>query len=183
MRFANRPRAVVITTLLLLGLVGVSVLLTVYANTAAPREGALAQFEENGVTVAIGWEVDRAGQTWLIGAFTPMLEHFHLYSKDLPRNGINGRGRPTLLEVSLSGSIATLGALVDDPPAIEIYSLIQQSIPVYPDGPVTLRMPIALNSAASAPTELSVTYMACSLETCFMPVVDKRISVMIPAAR
>lgn len=182
MRLLHHLRAIAVSMFLLLGLVGAYVLLNVQ-DTSTTRRGALANFEENGVTVALSWEMDPAGQAWLVGTFTPMLEHFHLYSKDLPRNGINGRGRPTLLEIASLGSIATVGAVVDSPQVMEIYSLIQQSVPVYPDGPVTLRMPIESKSGASELTELSVTYMACSLETCLVPVVDKHFSVSIPVER
>src|SRR5438552_3527953 len=59
----------------------------------------LAEFTENGVAVEITLSQDKPGHRSLTAVFTPTDKDFHLYSKDLPRNGIQGVGRPTLLEV------------------------------------------------------------------------------------
>ena len=41
-------------------------------------------------------------------------EGYHLYSSSLPRNGIDGLGRPTLVEVKQSDEFAEVGPLISD---------------------------------------------------------------------
>jgi len=74
-----------------------------------------------------------------------------------------------------------IGPLAADRETLDFYSeAAKQALPVYPDGPVTLRLPVKVSgNTASAPAELSVTYAACSRTTCLTPVVDKRITVAI----
>jgi hypothetical protein len=142
----------------------------------------LAAFSENGVTVKIALEQDTAEHISLVGTLTPERAHFHLYSKDLPRDGIRGQGRPTLLEIIAPSEVKPIGTLLADQPTEDHYSrAIEQSLPVYPAGPVILRLPIELpTSSAALSAELSVTYMACSEDTCLTPVVDKHVTVVIP---
>ena len=137
---------------------------------------SVTTFTENGVAVEIVVQIEPSGQGWLSGTFTPLEEHFHLYSNDLPRNGLNGQGRPILLEIISPGHLKTIGALQANQQTI----LRAQGLLVYPDGPVTLSLPIAWTESTSTSTELSVTYMACSEELCLKPVIDKRVSVEIP---
>ena len=142
---------------------------------------SLTSFTENGVTADIALERDQAGQIWLAGAFTPTQARFHLYSKDLPGNGLNGLGRPTLLEIVSADGPTTVGPLMANQPTSEYYiEPLGQTFPVYPDGAVTLRRPIELpDSKGTVPTELSITYMACSAGVCLPPVIDKRVTVTI----
>jgi hypothetical protein len=184
----SRHRRMVVTALLVVSIVGSGYGLLRQRDQAAVQPAAvspwraLASFTENGVTVAIALENDPSGQAWLVGTFTPVQEHFHLYGKDLPKDGIRGQGRPTLLEITASSRVKPIGALVANQPTVSYFNrAIEQSVPIYPDGPVTLRLPIGLSkSDAAVPTELSVTYMSCSAEICLVPVVDKRVSVVIP---
>jgi len=188
MRLLSRHRRVVVTALLVVSIVGGGYGLLRQRNQAAVQPAAvslwrpLASFTENGVMVAIALENDPSGQAWLVGTFTPVQEHFHLYSKDLPKEGIHGQGRPTLLEIAASSRVKPIGSLVADQPTVSHFvRAIEQSVQIYTDGPVTLRLPIALSkSDAAVPTELSVTYMSCSEQTCLVPVVDKRVSVGLP---
>jgi len=125
-------------------------------------------------------QLQPSGQGWLSGTFTPLEAGFHLYSHDLPRNGLYGQGRPTLLEIVSAGRIQLTGALVANQQTV----LWAQGLLVYPAGPVTLSWPIEwVESSAAAPTELSITYMACNADTCLKPVIDKRVSVEIPDLR
>ena len=142
----------------------------------------LASFSENDVRVEISLEKDAAEQYWLVGTFTPLRAHFHLYSKDLPKSGVLGQGRPTLLEIVNSDAIRSIGPLMADRTTVEHYSqVIEQSLLVYPEGPVNLRMRVALTEgSARQASELSVTYMACSDELCLTPVIGKHISVSLP---
>src|SRR5881409_38358 len=74
------------------------------------------------------------------------------------------------------------GPLVADQPTIELQvAALGLTFPVYPEGAVTLRLPVILTSKDSATAVLSVTYMACSDRVCLAPVIDKRIAVRIPA--
>jgi hypothetical protein len=145
-------------------------------ESSATPSSTLATFTENGVMVEIVAQLKPSGQGWLSGTFTPREAGFHLYSNDLPRNGLNGQGRPTLLEIVSPGHLKTTGALQANQPTV----LRAQGLLVYPDGPITLSLPIVWAESTSTATELSVTYMACSEELCLKPVIDKRVSVEIP---
>jgi hypothetical protein len=142
----------------------------------------LAAFRENDVQVDIVLEKDPSGRAWLAGTFTPTREHFHLYSKDLPKGGLQGQGRPTLLEIISPSQVTPIGALMASLPPEGHYTPVRgQALPVYPEGPVTLRLQIELPvSGGPVRTELSVTYMACDKDICLTPVMDKRVSVVIP---
>ena len=175
-------------TLLVVGVLGVYALFRPHdqadrheAEASPAQPQSLADFSENGVTVDIALEKDAPEHAWLIGTFTPERAHFHLYSKDLPRAGIQGQGRPTLLEIVAPSEVKPIGPSQVDRPLEDHYvRALEQSLPVYPAGPVTLRLPIELPPGADPlPAELSVTYMSCSDDTCLMPVNDKRIAVVI----
>jgi hypothetical protein len=141
----------------------------------------LTRFAEHEVAVEIALERDRSGKTWLVGTYTPSRAGFHLYGKDLPKAGIHGVARPTLLELVSSASIKPAGPLVADRPTIDLHvAALGSTFPVYPKGAVTLRLPVTLTARDSATAELSVTYMSCSDRTCLAPVIDRRIAVRIP---
>jgi hypothetical protein len=141
---------------------------------------------ESGVTVGIAISQDASRRAWIIGTFTPDDSGFHLYSKDLPRTGIRGLGRPTRLDVVRSKSIATDGPLVANQPVRTLREEgLGQTLRVYPDGPVTLRQPVRLSVNASDSATLvtlSITYMACSKRVCLPPVVGRQVEVAIPRA-
>jgi hypothetical protein len=135
---------------------------------------------ENDVEVKISITKYSSGQLYLSGTFRPMRPGFHLYSKDLPKAGLQGLGRPTLIEVNTSGSIKIIGVLEADQPVNNIYvNALDLSFPVYPAGPVKLGVPFEL-TGNSAFIELSITYMACSDQTCLPPVIDKPVYIQVP---
>jgi len=141
----------------------------------------LTRFAEHEVAVEIALERDQFGKAWLVGTYTPSRATFHLYGKDLPKSGIHGVARPTLLELVSSTSIRPAGPLVADQPTVDLHvAALESTFPVYPAGAVTLRLPVTLTARDSATAQLSVTYMACSERTCLAPVIDKRIAVRIP---
>jgi len=141
----------------------------------------LTRFAEHEVAVEIALERDQSGKTWLAGTYTPSRAMFHLYAKDLPKAGIHGVARPTLLELVSSTSIRPAGPLVADQRTVDLHvAALESTFPVYPAGAVTLRLPVTLTARDSATAVLSVTYMACSDRTCLAPVIDKRIAVTIP---
>jgi hypothetical protein len=74
-------------------------ILTTHASCtpAYSERVALASFTENYVDVSIYLERNSAGNYFLSGTFRPPTG-YHLYSKDIPLTGVNGLGRPTLIE-------------------------------------------------------------------------------------
>ena len=139
----------------------------------------LAAFSQNSVSVAIALQQEASGNTFLTATFTP-ISGDHLYSKDIPREGVDGEGRPTLLELTLQSALRATGELkasVED----EVFSTGPEALKVYPSGPVTLRLPVSLPAGRGwYDDQVSVTYMACSQTTCKAPVVGKIVRVLIP---
>jgi hypothetical protein len=148
-----------------------------------PRRWEVASFTARDVAVVVSVERDGAGKTWLAGRFTPTRPGFHLYGKDLPKQGLRGIGRPTLLEIVASPGMRAAGPLeADRAPADLTVDVLGLKFPAYPAGPVTLRQPVAFTRPGRTTAELSVTYMACTEGTCLAPAIDKRFSVTIPEA-
>ena len=159
------------------------ILLGAGAARVQSQRWLLTKFAEHDVAVEIALERSPSGKTWLVGTYTPSQAIFHLYGKDLPKSGIHGVARPTLLELVSSTSVRAAGPLVADQPTIDLQvASLGESFPVYPEGAVTLRLPVTLTAQHSATAVLSVTYMACSDRICMAPVIDKRIAVRIPAS-
>ncbi len=91
-------------------------------------------------------------------------------------------GRPTLLELTPNSHMKATGPLTENKkpqaPDFEPKELL-----VYPQGPVTLSLPVDLPPGAEwVEDELSVTYMACSASQCKPPVEAKIVPVRIPGA-
>jgi hypothetical protein len=159
-----------------------TLVLAACAKSPAPATGKsypLATSTGNFVTVTISLDRDAAGQAWLSAAFVPMEPQFSLYGKDLPRKGVNGLGRPTLLELVPGSRLQAMGPLSEsvaskqgDGPA---------GLLLYPPGPVTLRLPVGLPEVEGwFDDQVSVTYMACSGGICKFPVEGKRIPIRAP---
>jgi thiol-disulfide isomerase/thioredoxin len=148
-------------------------------NEWAPkrRERALASFVENGVRVSIHLERDWRGAAWLAGEFAPLSPDVHLYATELPSNGIEGLGRPTRLRVG-RGSVRVLGpAVANRPVVLDRLEELDLTLPVYPAGSVTVRVPVAFDDASPARTDVYVSYMACSPQGCLRPVIDRAVAV------
>jgi len=164
-----------------LGLASAVIVLGVGGARLQSERWLLTRFAQHDVAVEIALERDQAGKAWLVGTYTPSKATLHLYGKDLPRAGIHGVARPTLLELVSSASIRPAGPLVADQPTVDLHvAALETTFPVYPAGAVTLRLPVTLTASNNAAAELSVTYMACSDRTCLAPVIDRRITVTIP---
>lgn len=139
-----------------------------------------ASFTENGVRVTLTLEGNSSGAAWLSAQFAPTEDDVHLYSKDLPRTGIDGLGRPTRVDADASSSIQLTGAGVADRPIqLDVIPALNVSVPIYPAGPVTLRFPA--KRSGRGPAVFRVSYMGCGLRGCLAPVVDRRLSVALPA--
>jgi len=148
-----------------------------------PRVAELASFVEHGVRVSIGLNRDRSQGLWLSGTFAPTSAGTHLYSVDLPPRGIEGLGRPTRLSVAAGSGLRPVGAAIADRPVIqERIPELNTVLPVYPDGPVTVLLPVVTTSPAPAIVDVSISYMACGSNGCLAPVIDKRLAIAVPAA-
>jgi hypothetical protein len=141
----------------------------------------LASFTENSVTVTLALELDSAGQTWLAATFMPTDPACHLYSKDTPPDGVDGLGRPTLLELAPGSQMQAAGPLTES--AAAQVSAEAAGLFEYPAGPVTLRLPVTLPPGAGWVDEsVSITYMACGSGSCWPPVIGKVVPVRVPGA-
>jgi len=160
---------------ILLSVVGVSC-------TSAPSEQiSLASFTENHVEVSIFLERNSAGEYLLSARFTPP-PGYHLYSKDIPVAGIEGVGRPTLLELTPNSQLSAIGELLESVKAQEP-DFEPQALLIYPSGPVTLSLPVELPSGSDwTEGEVQVTYMACSASQCKLPIVAKKVLIAVPGA-
>ena len=141
----------------------------------------LASFEEKDVAVQIGLEIDAAGQAWLAATFTPLEAGYHLYAMDTPRQGVDGLGRPTLLELVPGSQLQAAGPLTAnlEPQPAEG----EEGLFVYPVGPVTLRLPVTLPPGMDwVDEQVSVTYMTCSGNSCSPPVQGRLVPIRVPGA-
>lgn len=142
----------------------------------------LTTFSQNSVEVVVKLQRAVDGQISLTATFTPVEPGFHLYSKDIPRYGVNGLGRPTLLELGGNSKMQALGALIESVGA-GISSADPSGVLIYPDGPVTLTLPVHLPPGNTwAADEISLTYMACSAGGCKAPVQGQTVPVKVPGA-
>ena len=140
---------------------------------------ALASFTENYVQVSILLEREPAGGYVLSATFTPT-DGYHLYSKDIPITGVDGLGRPTLLELTESSQLKAIDGLFESVKAEEP-EFEPKDLLVYPSGTVTLSLPIELPSGSEWVNEsVKVTFMACNDNECKPPVMRKIVSIRIP---
>jgi hypothetical protein len=150
------------------------------ACTTAPQMPVqLATFTENYVHVSISLEQLLEGNYVISATFTPP-DGYHLYSKEIPVHGINGIGRPTLLELTTESQLKALGSLTENVPA-ESFFFEHREFQVYPLGAVTLSLRVELPQGRGwINDELKITYMACSSNLCKPPVEGKTVSVRVP---
>lgn len=152
----------------------------------------LAQFSDQGVTVVIGVKDRTATQATLVATLTPEQPGFHLYSIDLPADGIQGVGRP--ISLTVQGSLSASGPLAAQTKATTLrLAGTDLTLPVYPDGPVTVDLPVAIGAqsgatgqsgqsmpgAQSGATAL-VGYAACSESACLPPVSGHAVQLTLP---
>ncbi|MFE2914378.1 hypothetical protein [Kitasatospora indigofera] len=136
-----------------------------------------AEFEGNGVGVAVRLDRDTDGAERLRVTFRPQESGFHLYSVDLPAGGVSGLGIPTRLAVR--GGLAADGPPTADRPLRTVSPAgLDVELPVYPDGPVTLTLPVHRTGEARA--EAVVSYGACSEGRCLIPVFDQALGFALP---
>lgn len=151
---------------------------------AAPpsfQTGRLATLDEANATIQIELQRDAGGQAVLAAIFQPKKPDLHLYSKDTPRIGIDGLGRPTLLELAAGAPIEPRDSLSVDAEAYpEPDGITDEPLLIYPAGPVTLRLPIEA-PASGMDVPVALTYMLCSNNGyCTPPVENKQLTLRIP---
>ena len=151
----------------------------IHGRTVAPYQ--LAVFSQNYVSVKVFLQKDSDEKSFLAATFTPE-SGYHLYSKDIPREGVYGEGRPTLLELIPGSHMHSSGELTASAEA-EVSDMGTDALLVYPAGPVTLRLQVSLPPGVGwYDDKVSITYMACSQSTCRTPVIGIQIPVRVPGA-
>jgi cytochrome c biogenesis DsbD-like protein len=157
----------------------VGLLLTVggCSSSAATTTLATATRAQASVTVRASL-IDRGSDGWqLTVQFVPPSPGFHLYSLSLPNGGVQGLGIPTRL--SVRGALTAAGAVTADQPTQQLdMPALGVKLPVYPDGPVTLTLPVRRTDGPTA--QIVVSYGACSSATCLAPVIDEAIPLAVP---
>ena len=145
-------------------------------DTTFTERVRLTEFASSGVRVAVFMESDSQGQPLLRATFTPTDEGFHVYSKDLDPKTTGGVGMATRLELLPHPSIRAAGQLFADR-APESH----QGLDIYPDGPVSLRLPIQFVGAdTNIAAQVAVSYMACKTDgVCLRPVERQILNVQI----
>ena len=140
----------------------------------------LATSAENKVDVTINLTRDDSGQFILSATFSPQVLDMHLYSKEIPINGVDGLGRPTLLELAEGSALKANGELTESVLSSQA-PLDPNGLILYPAGPVTLSLPVLLPEGNNwINDEILVTYMACDDLGCRAPVQQKPIAIKIP---
>lgn len=136
-----------------------------------PAADLRAEYREGGVTVTLLLHDGNLSAT-----YTPDQAGFHLYSAAMPPDGLDGLGRPTVL-VAGRGLTATGEAVADREPTTLREIELGVDLPVYPDGPVTLTLPV---TDSGSPVEAIIGYAACSATQCLMPVTAKTVRLVAP---
>ena len=164
---------------LLIALFGVSC--TAPIRETARSAISLASFTENDVQVFIQLGTDKETGSSLSATFIPP-DGYHLYSKDIPVAGLDGLGRPTLLELLPESHVTALSELMESVEP-QIPEFEPKELLVYPSGTVTLSLRVELPPGRDwVADSVRITYMACSDSLCKPPVVGKMVPVRIPAA-
>ncbi|MFI0366420.1 hypothetical protein ACH35V_00990 [Actinomadura sp. 1N219] len=106
--------------------------------------------------------------------FRPTRPGFHIYGLELPPGGL---GIPT--EVNVRAGLEAKGVPSADEAVrqLELPSLGAR-LPVYPDGPVTISLPVRRTGDTA---EIVVSYGACSRTVCLEPVIDRTTTLPLPA--
>ena len=150
----------------------------VFASDSGNGSARVAGFSDSGVTVTIAVKDRSAQHATLAATFTPDRPGFHLYSIDLPPQGIQGVGRPTSL--TAQGLLAAAGPLTAEAaPTTLALAGTDLTLPVYPDGPVTVDLPVAIDGQGQA--TLLLGYAACSASSCLPPVSGHAVRLTVGA--
>jgi hypothetical protein len=146
------------------------------SDTAFTERSRLTDFAKSGVRVGVFMDADSKGQPLLRATFTPTDRGFHVYSKDLNTKATGGLGMPTRFELLPHPSIKAAGPLFADAATERHHGL-----DIYPDGLVSLRLPIQFVGAeTNIAAQVAITYMACKTDgVCLRPVERQILDVQI----
>jgi len=140
-------------------------LATATASAVVPRVAAANHLGE--VTVTATWSPARQ---LAVVTLRPDRPGFHVYSVD-PAGRSAGLGIPT--RVLLADPARSAGDMSADKPTVLLhYVALGIDLPVYPDGAVTITVPV---HGGTGPPVLLVTYAACSDSLCLPPIHDARV--------
>jgi hypothetical protein len=144
------------------------------ADASSPSGTLSGRLTDGGVTVTVALAAGPRGTPQVRVRFTPQKTGYHLYSVNLPPGGVNGLGVATT--VTVRGSLRAVGNPTADVPlrTLRIEEL-DVNLPVYPDGPVTIALPVRRNGNGTA--DVVVSYALCSLSNCMPPVRDRVIAL------
>ena len=136
-----------------------------------------ATFSKHSVQVMLSFEAGAPGAGTIVGVFTPDPQHpqpLHLYGLTLPPGG---PGIATRLDLPAGSPLTAAGPLTADRD-----THVQEGLPVFPPGPVTLRLPVRLPAGSGAPVEatVQVSYLACTASSCLIPVVKGKVTLTVP---
>ncbi len=143
---------------------------------AAQAAEPLVEATKNNVHVEISLERGAGSDATLVGVFTPDARDLHIY--DIALSDDADGGVATRLALAPGSPAAARGPLTADRTSHQLAGL-----PVYPEGPVTVRLPITLptaDRAGSVTTAVLVSYMACTKTNCRIPVISERLSIVLP---
>ncbi|MGH6656380.1 MAG: hypothetical protein ACRDVE_14395 [Actinocrinis sp.] len=136
----------------------------------SPPSEPAARFEANGVAVSVTLLSLPGGEREIQATFRPQRTGFHLYSIDLPPGGVDGLGIPTRL--AMRGDLRASGSPTADVTARILHiAALKVDLPVYPDGPVTITLPV--DQTGSQHADVIVDYGTCSDNQCLAPVTDQ----------
>ncbi|GII31959.1 hypothetical protein [Planotetraspora mira] len=145
------------------------------AGASSPSAELSGRLDDSGVTVVAALTTGPDGTRQVRAVFSPQKLGFHLYSMDLPPGGVSGLGVPTT--VTVGGSLRAAGSPTADSPVRNLrIEELDVDLPVYPDGPVTIAVPVRRTGNGRA--EVVVTYGACSPSSCLAPVRDRVIALV-----
>ncbi len=159
-------------------LLGVAVALgigCIYVRSGVPSRTAAGRITAGAVQNGVKVTVVVSGST-VSATYRPLRPGFHLYSINLPVGGVDGLGTPTRLGVR-GGLRATRPPTSDMPGQLLKLPRLGVILPVYPDGPVTITLPVTHTESSSA--QVVVSYGACSTSTCLVPVTDLVIPIQL----
>jgi hypothetical protein len=145
--------------------------LTLLSACAAAAPMSVEHFEQSHVEVRLHVDVRAGGSRTVVAEFLPTEEGVHLYGIELPQGGIEGAGMPTRLEVADEAWTAAGPVTASTAAVLVSYPGFVEPFPVYPDGPVTLELPVRPVSEDLGSIQVEVSFMACtSSGLCYLPV-------------
>ncbi len=137
-------------------------------------------WRKHSVTVTVTLESVTGDQAVVQGVFTPDPSHpepLHLYDLELPK----GRpGVPTRIDLPADSPLSATGPLVANQRPHD-----QDGLPIFPPGPVTVRLPVRLpaGDGGSITVAVLVSYLACTEDSCLIPVKNGRVELVVPTVQ